>query len=333
MIAAPEIARYQAFGNLFATVGGETFRLDRHPTMSRHPVTPMDEADVLGHLRRQTGLASALIDLLALKSGRADSVLKEARDSGAQLVALDILDRETLAEAGRLIWENRGEGLFCVGSQGLEYALVAHWRAADEIQQTADTPAAGRVDKIAVVSGSCSPVTADQIACAQKQGFESFRINPCHAIDERNWQTEIERATAGALEILSRGADPIVFTSSGPDDPSTQEFDAAVGRSNQSSAQVNSTVGQGLGQVLGSLVREAGLTRGVIAGGDTSSHGASVLGIYALTALAPVSPGVTICRAHSDDPGLTGFQIALKGGQMGRRDTFERIKRGGAAAQ
>src|SRR5206468_649296 len=36
-VAAPSIERYQAFGNLFAMVGGVGYRLDRHPTMSRHP--------------------------------------------------------------------------------------------------------------------------------------------------------------------------------------------------------------------------------------------------------------------------------------------------------
>ncbi|HEV2728245.1 MAG TPA: four-carbon acid sugar kinase family protein, partial [Solirubrobacterales bacterium] len=32
VVAAPAFGRYQAFGNLFATVGGVGYRLDRHPT-------------------------------------------------------------------------------------------------------------------------------------------------------------------------------------------------------------------------------------------------------------------------------------------------------------
>ena len=43
-------AAISAFGNLFAVVDGVGHRLDRHPTMSRHPVTPMDEADLRRHL-------------------------------------------------------------------------------------------------------------------------------------------------------------------------------------------------------------------------------------------------------------------------------------------
>ena len=55
---APRMGRYQAFGNLFAAVDGAVYRLDRHPTMSRHPVTPMDEADLRLHLARQTSSRS-----------------------------------------------------------------------------------------------------------------------------------------------------------------------------------------------------------------------------------------------------------------------------------
>ena len=50
MVGAPVLKRYVVFGNLFATVGGETYRLDRHPTMSVHPVTPMNESDLRLHL-------------------------------------------------------------------------------------------------------------------------------------------------------------------------------------------------------------------------------------------------------------------------------------------
>src|SRR4051794_13194554 len=43
VVGVPALGRYCLFGNLFATAGAATFRLDRHPTMRRHPVTPMDE--------------------------------------------------------------------------------------------------------------------------------------------------------------------------------------------------------------------------------------------------------------------------------------------------
>src|SRR5690554_1307394 len=51
----PNLGRYCVFGNVFAAfqTGGAAFRLDRHPTMSQHPVTPMNEADLRLHLAEQ----------------------------------------------------------------------------------------------------------------------------------------------------------------------------------------------------------------------------------------------------------------------------------------
>jgi len=43
--------------------------------------------------------------------------------------------------------------------------------------------------------------------------------------------------------------------------------------------------------LLNNVLRESRLTRAVISGGDSSSHAASVLGVYALTAVAPIAPG------------------------------------------
>jgi 3-oxoisoapionate kinase len=80
--------------------------------------------------------------------------------------------------------------------------------------------------------------------------------------------------------------------------------------------------------VLDTVVREAKLTRAVISGGDTSGHATSMLGIDALTAIAPVAPGSPLCRAHSVDPARDGLQVALKGGQVGRDDFFCAVRDG-----
>ncbi|WP_018962467.1 four-carbon acid sugar kinase family protein [Sporolactobacillus vineae] len=63
--AAPDLKRYTVFGNHFATMDHETYRLDRHPTMSRHPITPMDEADLRTVLKNQG--AEGLIELISGK--------------------------------------------------------------------------------------------------------------------------------------------------------------------------------------------------------------------------------------------------------------------------
>src|SRR5215468_4469541 len=47
LVAAPALGRYTVFGTHFARFGigsaGEIHRLDRHPSISEHPVTPMTE--------------------------------------------------------------------------------------------------------------------------------------------------------------------------------------------------------------------------------------------------------------------------------------------------
>ena len=92
---------------------------------------------------------------------------------------------------------------------------------------------------------------------------------------------------------------------------------------------MNERIGDGLGRILDRVMRTAGIDRGIIAGGDTSSHAALALGVYALTALAATVPGAALCRAHSEDPAHRRLELALKGGQMGRADYFGGIKAGG----
>ena len=76
--AAPQMRRYQSFGHLFAGTFEGVFRLDRHPVMSRHPVTPMTESDLLRHLAGQTDLPARLIDLEALWSDDPQTALETA---------------------------------------------------------------------------------------------------------------------------------------------------------------------------------------------------------------------------------------------------------------
>ena len=56
VVGAPQLRRYTYFGNLFAAYRDEIYRIDRHPVMSRHPATPMHEADLVKHLSGQTNL-------------------------------------------------------------------------------------------------------------------------------------------------------------------------------------------------------------------------------------------------------------------------------------
>jgi uncharacterized protein YgbK (DUF1537 family) len=327
--AAPAIHRYQAFGNLFATVAGRGFRLDRHPTMSRHPVTPMHEADLGLHLAEQTTRRTDVIDFVAMKAGRADAELAARRAAGAEILSLDIVDQETLAEAGRLVWEHRAPLQFAVGSQGLEYALIAYFQKRGWIAPEAESPVAERVGQVVGVSGSCSPVTAEQLSWAEAHGFRTLVLDATAAVDARAWEAELRHAIARALAVLAEGESPILHTARGPDDPAVGALRTAVETAGVAIETVNDRIGSGLGRILDATLREARLHRGIIAGGDTSSHAALAMGVYALTAIAATVPGAALNKAHSDDPAHRDLELALKGGQMGKPDYFGRIRAGG----
>ncbi|MDX6806209.1 four-carbon acid sugar kinase family protein [Terrihabitans rhizophilus] len=331
VVGAPALARYQAFGNLFAAIDGVGHRLDRHPVMSRHPVTPMRESDLRLHLADQTRMPVGLIDLAEMKGGRADMALRREQDAGRALISLDVIDQETLQEVGRLIWEHRGERLFAVGSQGVEYALVAHWRAAGLLPEAAAGVAAIGAERLAVVSGSCSPITAVQIDRALLAGFAGIRLDASRAVDARAWNGELDLATEQALGALQDGRDPLVFTASGPDDPAIPALGAAIAASGDDTGEINTRIGDGLGTVLDRVLRTAKLKRAVISGGDTSGQAGMALGIYAVTALAPLVPGSPLCRAHAEGD-HDGLEIAFKGGQMGSPSFFLDARDGGQKA-
>lgn len=295
VVAAPQIGRWQAFGTLFARAGdGRTYRLDRHPTMAHHPVTPMDEADVLRHLARQTKLKLSLVDLVDLTSGTA--CLPEEG-----IIAIDVVDTETLEAAGALLWQAQG---FVLGSQGVEYALTAHWRAAGMLPPAPQPAPLAAAERIAVVSGSCSPTTADQIAAAEAAGFLVIDLAP----QGPAWP----EAAEAALAALRDGRSPLVATSRG-----------------QNATEADPALGAGLGRLLDRLVEESGVARVVIAGGDTSSRGALALGLKALTAETPIVPGASLLHGHrTSRPPL---ELVLKGGQMGPPDLFVRIRDGFAS--
>ncbi|MDE2361415.1 MAG: four-carbon acid sugar kinase family protein [Hyphomicrobiales bacterium] len=331
IVADPHMGRWQAIGTLFAGAQGVPYRLDRHPVMARHPTTPMAEADLGRHLASQTQKRVGLVDFVAMKRGGAEAQLEQQIADGAQIVSIDVLDRETLIEAGRLVWERGAHPTFGVGSQGFEAALAAYWREAELIPEPQKTFNAGPADRIACVSGSVSPVTAAQISCARENGFVAIPLEAECAVDAAAWKAETMRCAAAMLAAIGQGRDPLVHTAAGPDDPAVAAFRNAVAASGAPIESVNERVGAGLGEILDRVLTEAKLKRAVISGGDTSGRAASLLGVDALTAIAPLAPGAPLCRAHSDRADRDGLEIALKGGQVGAPDFFIAARRGGAA--
>jgi 3-oxoisoapionate kinase len=204
--------------------------------------------------------------------------------------------------------------LFCVGSSGLTYALLAAWRRQQVIAgEPTHTPAAP-VTTLLVLSGSCSPVTERQIRTALANGYQGIALHVTRLLDEASGAAaaEMERAFREAAAHLHAGRSTIIYSALGPLPAAAQPGGEALGRR--------------AGALLRRLLTATGVRRVVLAGGDTSSHAVGELGIHALTWAASLEPGAPLCRAHAQAPELDGLQLVLKGGQVGGDDFFERVR-------
>lgn len=331
MVGAPPLKRYLLFGNLFASVGDVTYRLDRHPTMSRHPSTPMDESDLRLHLGRQTTRRIGLIDALHLAESDAAIAARYRAlvEEGCQIILLDTLDQTHVEKIGRLVWSLRGtQPIFSASSSGLEYALTAHWQHSGLAQKPPPLPPVGSSDQLVIVSGSAAPGTAVQIEWALANGFTGIRLDTGKLVDPASADSEREAQIAAALKVLGAGGSVILYAACGPDDPAiaaTRERMHALGLE---PASVGQRLGTQQGLIIRALLEQTGLRRAVVTGGDTCGHAARQLAIYALEMLMPVAPGAPLCLAHSTNPAFDGLQIALKAGQVGKPDYFGSILRG-----
>ena len=316
VVGAPQLKRYTAFGHLFAGYQGGTYRIDRHPVMSRHPVTPMDEADLRLHLARQTALPVDLVPITALNDAATDAVI----DAAKGIVLFDVMDLATQIETGRQLLRLVPRlGPFVAGSSGVNYALVKALAAG-----AASFPALPKAERIIAVSGSCSPTTARQIRHALAHGFAGLHADPL-ALAGADADAAIAGFSAKAGRLMGEGRSVIVYTALDPEMDRGGPLDAIPGGRHR--------VGQGLGRIARGCIEAFGLTRAILAGGDTSSHALGELDVFALTTRFPLAatPGSPLCTAASADPKLDGLEIAMKGGQVGGDDYFVALRDGRAA--
>ena len=338
----PALGRYCLFGNLFARSGidGQVHRLDRHPIMSAHPVTPMHEADLARHLAEQTAQPIANFTGPMLDGGRevADRELARLAADARGAILFDGATPAHLTEVGRLLESlarGRGRPLFCVGSSGLEYALTQWWRetgASQAVPAATDVESFDAVPQLLAVSGSASPLSALQIDAALAAGFVDLPVDADALVAESGWQDSQSALTGRAITALRRGKSVMLHTARGPQDPRIAAMlDALMARGasrEQARHEGGRLLGQRLGEVVDAALRAVPLRRLVLSGGDTSSQITQRLAPDALLIAARLAPGAPLCRVSSREPHLRELQIALKGGQMGQADYFVAALRG-----
>ncbi|WP_439591373.1 four-carbon acid sugar kinase family protein [Microbacterium sp.] len=301
LFAQPDFGRYTVFGHHFAVEGGTVHRLDRQPTMSSHPSTPMDESDLARHLSHQTDLPIGSLPWVSFGSSIAGA-LRDAEDAG---VVLDAMDDAHLALVGAALRELALERhpLFAIGSGGLSraLALAASGGGAPTTAEPDPTVARGRervetTSPVLVVSGSRSPKTRRQADAASGAGW---LVRPFGAPDD------VVAALSAGRSVVLTSDDADAFT--GVADPLAMIAEAAA-------------------SIVRSAVRSGATRRVIVCGGDTSGRIVRLLGIDSLSLAATLGGNVVLLRAHAQDPAVDGLELLLKGGQVGDDDLFETVR-------
>ncbi len=299
---SPHLGRYCVFGNLFARMGigsnGQIHRLDRHPSMSKHPVTPMDEADLRLHLSKQTNIEIGLIDITQL-----DKPIKQWQ-TDKSVVLLDSLYEEQLLKIGE--WMNElqkdNQTFFSIGGSSIEVALGKYWNQQGLITAKTDWKAIEKANPLLVVSGSCSPVTAAQIAFAKANGFEEVGLDAVTIANDGIVHDEILHQIN---QLLKQNKNIIVHT--GTKDGSNLPSEK---------------LGNALGIIAKHAVEQTNIKRVIVAGGDTSSYAARAMEIEAVEMIASVVKGAPLCKAYSSNKSINGLEVNFKGGQVGSENYF-----------
>ncbi|MEI3846751.1 MULTISPECIES: four-carbon acid sugar kinase family protein [unclassified Microbacterium] len=291
LFAQPDFGRYTLFGQHFAAERGVVYRLDRQPTMSQHPSTPMTEADLAAHIGRQTDLPVGSIPLVAY--GDLDALL---RRTPAAAVVLDALTDEHLVTIGAALGTLPAP-VFAIGSGGLSHGVAAA-APGDAPELEASSTASGPV---LVVSGSRSAQTRRQADAAAAAGW-LVRPLPLDAAGVATALPEILRALGSG-----RG---VVLTS---DDADT---DAAGG------APLLPAIAEAAASVISAVAHDGASRRVIVCGGDTSSRVTRLLGVESLSIAANPWGNVVLLRAHAGEPAIDGLELLLKGGQVGSDSLF-----------
>lgn len=327
LVGAPPLGRFTVFGQHFAKMHDTVYRLDRHPVMSRHPITPMGEADLRLHLAEQTSEKIELMNILELE-GSIEAVRERYNQKLNQPGVLlhDVLDENRLRISGQLIWESAEENrTFAVGSSGLGYALTAHWKnvgVAPRIQESVESVPAR--NQVFAVSGSASMVTHKQIEEALADGFHGIKIKPEQIVQTDSVPREM---LDQVIQLIKEGKSVILYTAMGPEDEAisaTRELFNQLGIPEYQSGEL---IGRQLGKWTREVIEATDIRRVIVAGGDTSGFATREMGVYGLEMLMPISPGAPLCKAYSDESLMNGIEIALKGGQLGGSNYFSNVQK------
>lgn len=285
-------------------------RLLNDSGMQYHPLTPMNDADLVRVLSHQTphkvGLTKHIV--LALGAEATRTQLASLEEQNVRHVICDTLNEQNL----EILAEATVQFPLVTGGSGLGQALPAQYRAQgwlDTINEPGRLkPASGHA---LILSGSCSRATLAQVAnFLERYPDSGFALDPLSlAKDDKQWK----QALAFSLENLSRNAPTLIYASAEPTKVDIAQ--KTLGRE-----RAGALVEEALSQLAIILV-DKGVGRLIVAGGETSGAVTSALGITALHIGEQIDPGVpwTQTQLGNNDAPLS---LALKSGNFGEVNFF-----------
>jgi uncharacterized protein YgbK (DUF1537 family) len=303
--AFPETGRTVYMGHLF--VGAVP--LHESP-LKDHPLNPMRDADLRRVLARQSRGRVGHVDLMTVRSGieavraRLDSLAA----AGASAAIVDAVFDGDLDTIGAVAL---GYGLSTGASGlglGLARALIASGRVKAQVATLDDVtrPVGGYA---AVVAGSCSAATLEQIAIAEA-AMPVLRLDAGRLVIAG--AQEVAMALAWARERLPAG--PVLIAAS--DAPAlVAALQSRYGREAAGTAIEGCTASIAEGLVT------AGVRRLVVAGGETAGAAVDRLKIPAFVVGPEIAPGVPLLRTVG--AGGADMLLALKSGNFGGARFFE----------
>jgi uncharacterized protein YgbK (DUF1537 family) len=274
-------------------------------SMKDHPLTPMRDSSLIRLMGAQTKGAVGLVDYATVLGG-AESVkarFAALADQGMRYVATDALTNADLMVLGEAVADHK----LLTGGSGIAMGLPQNFRRAGLLpEREIAASLAAPNGRAGIISGSCSTATRGQIAKAIEAGFPALKVDPMALVSG-----EQDAGKLAAWALAQAPDAPFLLYSS--DDPAeVAAIQEKLGRE-----KAGETVEHAFAQTA-ALLAEGGVSRLLVAGGETSGAVVQGLGIGLLEIGPEIDPGVPWTRvAQGRD-----MVIALKSGNFGAPDFF-----------
>ena len=272
--------------------------------MRHHPLTPMTDSSLVRLMAEQSKLQVGLVSHENVAKG-AESVraaFDEARRRGDGVVVVDAITDQDL----RVIGEAVAEFPLITGGSGIAIGLPENFRRAGLLQRDITAGQFQAPDgRAAILAGSCSEATRGQIKAAIEAGMSTLKLDP---VDIAQGRMDVDEAIRWAL---AQEGVPLIYSSADPKDVLAAQDSLGQEKAGEIVEQFLAKTAIGL--------RENGVRRLIVAGGETSGAVVGALAPSALFIGREIDPGVPWTLTMGDGAPMA---LALKSGNFGTADFF-----------